>query len=68
MRCFGEYLSKKLTPDFQFQLPQVKSLEAITPIFTTRKMLNKLKTSDFSWTYQRTEDAGQLATLKSGDQ
>lgn len=54
-------------PDFQFQLPHVKSLETITPIFTTRKMLNKLKTSDFSWTYQRTEDAGQLATLKSGD-
>lgn len=28
--------------------------------------LEKLKSSDFSWTYQRTEATGQHATLKCG--
>lgn len=30
-----------------------------------KKWLNKLKVSDFSWTHQRTEVEGQMATSKS---
>lgn len=53
--------------NFQFQLRNVKGLEATIPILTTRKRLDKLKINSFSWTHQRTEVAGKTTTLKPGE-
>lgn len=47
-------------------LSNIKELEVITFIITTKEELNKLKINDFSWTHQRTEIAGRTATLILG--
>ena len=41
--------------NFQFLVWHIRSLEVITPIHTTRRRLNKLKISNFSYIHLRTE-------------
>ena len=45
-----------------FKFQQLKSLNAVTCVFTTRKILNKLKINHYSWAYQRNKATEQTTT------
>ena len=54
-------LSKDSRSDFLFQLWCVKSLQVITPVFTTRGTLNKLNISDFFLDLSELRSQGKLS-------
>ena len=62
-----QFFFYKTSFNFQFWVQYVKSLEAVTPILTMRKKLNKLKINNSSCIHQRIEVTQKTESLKTGE-